>query len=111
MVKIDLEWIIVLSNFKKYFTKIYLLSGTSSFNLIGWRPDARRVIIVITDEEMHYAMDGILAGILKPFDMKCHSTMEDGYNSQQKILDFPSFGQVSLKTLINKYFSNSCIIQ
>ncbi len=28
--------------------------------VIGWRRDVRRVIIFITDEEPHYALDGIL---------------------------------------------------
>ena len=63
-------------------------------NLIKWRGNGvKKVIIVITDEEMHYALDGILGGIVRPFDMKCHSTKIDGYTEQLK-LDYPSFGQV-----------------
>ena len=33
--------------------------------VIGWRRDVRRVIIFITDEEPHYALDGILVTVLK----------------------------------------------
>ena len=29
---------------------------------IGWRPDVRRIVFMITDEEPHYAFDGQLAG-------------------------------------------------
>ena len=71
-------------------------TDTPSLNLIKWRGEGvKKVIIVITDEEMHYALDGILGGIVRPFDMKCHSTKNDGYTEQLR-LDYPSFGQVGL---------------
>ena len=40
--------------------------------IVGWRgDDVRKVIIMIGDEESKYAMDGIIAGIVRPFNMKC----------------------------------------
>jgi hypothetical protein len=38
--------------------------------LIGWRPDVRRVIIFVTDEEPHFALDGILVSKLIRFTKK-----------------------------------------
>ena len=29
---------------------------------IGWRPNVRRIVFMITDQEPHYAYDGLLAG-------------------------------------------------
>ena len=75
---------------------MFILSDYS-LNLIGWRgKGVKKVIIVITDQEMHFALDGILGGIVRPFDMKCHSTAEDGYTKQLE-LDYPSFGEVKIK--------------
>ena len=39
---------------------------------IGWRNNARKIIILATDRDFHYAMDGKLAGILTPNDGACH---------------------------------------
>ena len=68
---------------------------------VGWRgEDIRKVIIMIGDEESKYAMDGMIAGIVKPFDMRCHTKLADyfgkdvTYYTKQLELDFPSFGQI-----------------
>ena len=71
-------------------------------DIVGWRgDDIRKVIIMIGDEESKYAMDGMIAGIVKPFDMQCHTKTEQYLNDQtvtyytkQLELDFPSFGQI-----------------
>ena len=46
---------------------------------------------------MHYALDGLLAGIVMPYDMKCHTdTNNTGMYSKELDLDYPSFGQVKI---------------
>ena len=79
------------------------IEGDPSQN-IGWRKKsegAKRVIIVITDQEMHYALDGLLAGIVMPYDMKCHTDCKhrDSNNTGKYLkeleVDYPSFGQVN----------------
>ena len=66
---------------------------------IGWRKKsegAKRVVIVITDQEMHYALDGLLAGIVMPYDMECHTDSKNtGKYLKELELDYPSFGQVN----------------
>ena len=39
-----------------------LVQAITCDDIIGWRPDVRRVIILITDDEPHMAFDGILVG-------------------------------------------------
>ena len=39
---------------------------------IGWRRESRKIILVATDRDFHYAMDGKLVGILEPNAAKCH---------------------------------------
>ena len=72
--------------------------------IVGWRSTEkvpiRKVIIMIGDEESKYAMDGMIAGIVKPFDMRCHTESADYFGkdvvhyTKQLELDFPSFGQI-----------------
>ena len=53
------------------------------------------------DEESKYALDGLIAGIIHPYDMECH-TFKDrdwhgntmSYYTKQTELDYPSFGQI-----------------
>lgn len=73
-------------------------------NLTGWRGnDIRKVIIVITDQEMHYAFDGILGGIVRKFDMACHTDPVTSEYVMQTELDYPSFGQVLLKGSLRNF--------
>ena len=60
---------------------------------IGWDEDRKKIIIVMTDAEMHFAFDGILGGITDKFQMECG--LDNGrYDSKQNDYDYPSFGQV-----------------
>jgi hypothetical protein len=63
-------------------------------DVIGWRSefDARRLILAITDDEYHYALDGKLSGIIKPNDAQCHLTGME-YTEEQN-LDYPSSSQL-----------------
>ena len=88
---------------------------------IGWRPDVRRIVFMITDEEPHYAYDGQLAGkkrqvaislhlnfllafagLPMPNDGQCHlkthlqgsmATRTKRYSAALE-MDYPSFGQI-----------------
>ena len=51
---------------------------------IGWRRDARRVVILTTDQSFHTALDGKLGGIVRPNDGKCHLD-RSGYYAKSKI--------------------------
>ena len=68
--------------------------------IIGWEEYRKKIIIVMTDAEMHFAFDGILGGITNKFPMECRSDKNVGYDSNQNDYDYPSFGQV-----ITGYFS------
>ena len=39
---------------------------------IGWRKSVRKIVFLITDEEPHFAYDGILGGLVQPHDSQCH---------------------------------------
>lgn len=47
---------------------------------IGWRPEAKHLLLVMTDQPSHLALDSKLAGIVVPHDGRCH--LEDGTYSQ-----------------------------
>ena len=70
-------------------------------NLIGWRNknEARRIVIITTDDLFHYSGDGLLGGFPKPNDGKCHMT-SNVYNAWDKY-DYPSLSQVREMLLDN----------
>ena len=62
--------------------------------IIGWEDDRKKIIIVMTDAEMHFALDGILGGITDKLPME-NCLLDNGrYDSKQNDYDYPSFGQV-----------------
>ena len=63
-------------------------------SVIGWKEDRKKIIILMTDAEMHFAFDGILGGITDKFPME-ECLLDNGrYDSKQNDYDYPSFGQV-----------------
>ena len=70
-------------------------------DIIGWRKEVRKVLIFITDQDSHYAMDGNLAGIPLVHDGQCHMTLSRSGNffeySKELEMDYPSFGQIREK--------------
>lgn len=70
-------------------------------NLIGWRNknEARRIVIITTDDLFHYSGDGLLGGFPKPNDGKCHMT-SNVYNAWNKY-DYPSLSLVREMLLSN----------
>ena len=74
--------------------------------IIGWKEERKKIIIMMTDAEMHFAFDGILGGITDKFPVEesdqeeCLLDNNGRYDSKQNDYDYPSFGQV-----IPGYFS------
>ncbi|CAH3842726.1 unnamed protein product [Pieris brassicae] len=62
-------------------------------DLVGWRKESRKIIIVLTDSTFHAAGDGGFGGISQPFDGKCHS--DSGYYSKELELDYPSISIIN----------------
>lgn len=67
---------------------------------IGWREQARRLLVFSTDAGFHYAGDGKLGGVVTPNDGKCHLDSRGVY-TQSKYQDYPSISQVNLKVKQN----------
>ena len=64
-------------------------------DIIGWEEDRKKIIIMMTDAEMHFAFDGILGGITDKFPMEKCNLVNNHYDSKQNDYDYPSFGQVN----------------
>ena len=77
-----------------------VLQATVCTEAIGWNQDARKVLLVITDDLMHLAGDGSLAGINKPNDAVCRTSLDP--DTQRTLYtasleyDYPSVEQVRL---------------
>ncbi|KAL3280133.1 hypothetical protein HHI36_017637 [Cryptolaemus montrouzieri] len=59
---------------------------------IGWRPQARHLIIFSTDAQFHIAGDGKLAGIIETNDAECHM-INNNYDGLYN--DYPSVSQLN----------------
>ena len=65
---------------------------------IGWRRDSRKIIILSTDRDYHFALDGKLAGIFEPNDGLCHLNSTgggSGYYTHGELLDYPSVSHIN----------------
>ncbi|KAJ8954366.1 hypothetical protein NQ318_011039 [Aromia moschata] len=60
---------------------------------IGWRSQARHLLVFSTDAEFHIAGDGKLAGVIEPNDAKCHM-LNNLYTDYLKY-DYPSVSQIN----------------
>ena len=73
---------------------------------IGWRENSRKIIIVATDRDFHFAMDGKLAGILEPNDGECHLNNTQGgsgYYTHGEVLDYPSISHINSVAQLNNF--------
>ncbi|XP_059059310.1 integrin beta pat-3-like [Achroia grisella] len=61
---------------------------------LGWRPAARRIIVLCTDNTYHSAGDGKMVGAAIPNDMKCHLN-STGYYDSNLVYDYPSVSQIN----------------
>uniref|UniRef100_A0A146PHD0 Integrin beta n=1 Tax=Fundulus heteroclitus TaxID=8078 RepID=A0A146PHD0_FUNHE len=62
---------------------------------IGWRPDASHLLVLTTDAKAHLALDGRIAGIVKPSDGECY--LDNDIYNQSTVLDYPSLGLIADK--------------
>ncbi|KAG7311749.1 hypothetical protein JYU34_002808 [Plutella xylostella] len=60
---------------------------------IGWRDEARRMVVLFTDDVYHSAGDGRIVGAFKPNDMKCH--LENNQLANDVAFDYPSVSQIN----------------
>ncbi|XP_075153165.1 integrin betanu subunit [Haematobia irritans] len=68
---------------------------------IGWKEEARKVVILVTDGFMHFAGDGLLAGITRKNDKKCHLNSEGEYLGSL-VYDYPSLEEIYRELLKRK---------
>uniref|UniRef100_A0A8C4KMK0 Integrin beta n=1 Tax=Dromaius novaehollandiae TaxID=8790 RepID=A0A8C4KMK0_DRONO len=66
---------------------------------IGWRKEAKRLLLVMTDQTSHLALDSKLAGIVIPHDGNCH--LKDNVYVKATSMEHPSLGQLSEKLIDN----------
>lgn len=98
------------------------MQATVCRSQIGWRDQARRLLVFSTDAGFHYAGDGKvkhhwvpciaksetnsifarfqLGGVITPNDGECHLNHEGKY-THSTVLDYPSISQVNLKVKQN----------
>ncbi|RXN09628.1 integrin beta-3 [Labeo rohita] len=63
---------------------------------IGWRPDASHLLVFTTDAKTHVALDGRLAGIVRPNDGQCYVGADNVYN-MSTTMDYPSLALLTEK--------------
>lgn len=74
---------------------------------IGWNDKTRKMVVFATDGPMHFAGDGILAGIIKKNDKTCHLDDQGDYLASLDY-DYPSLEEIYrelLKTKISVIFA------
>ncbi|KAG2465266.1 MDR1 protein, partial [Polypterus senegalus] len=69
---------------------------------IGWRKEAKHLLLVMTDEPSHLALDSKLAGIVIPHDGNCH-LKNNTYAGSTK-MEYPTVGQLAEKLLENNIY-------
>ena len=75
-----------------------MLQAVVCKGLVGWRENSRKILLIMTDDVLHTAGDGRLAGIVKPNDGQCHTQYDPSYNkvvnNAALMQDYPSIEQV-----------------
>uniref|UniRef100_A0A8K9V9G1 Integrin beta n=1 Tax=Oncorhynchus mykiss TaxID=8022 RepID=A0A8K9V9G1_ONCMY len=70
---------------------------------VGWRGEAKRLLLLMTDQPSHLALDSRLAGIVTPHDGLCH--LENNVYMESTTMDHPSLGLLAEKLLENHIYS------
>ncbi|KAH0627404.1 hypothetical protein JD844_003046 [Phrynosoma platyrhinos] len=66
---------------------------------IGWRKEAKRLLLMMTDQTSHLALDSKLSGIVIPNDGNCH--LKDNVYVRATSMEHPSLGQLAEKLIDN----------
>ena len=71
-----------------------MLQAAVCDHVVEWRQDSRKILLVMTDDVIHTAGDGTLAGIVKPNDGLCHTEYDESTNKTlykaSLLQDYPS---------------------
>ncbi|TRY72896.1 hypothetical protein DNTS_021711 [Danionella cerebrum] len=70
---------------------------------IGWRPEAKHLLLVMTDQPSHLTLDSKLAGIVVPHDGRCH--LQENIYTQTSSMEHPTVAQLAEKLLENSVHS------
>lgn len=73
-----------------------IMQAVACRDRIGWREQARRLLVFSTDAGFHYAGDGKLGGVIKPNDGQCHLDNGNRY-THAETQDYPSISQINMK--------------
>ena len=77
-----------------------MMQATVCTDLIGWRDNSRKVLMVMTDAIVHTAGDGRLGGIVKINDETCHTQYSKEHDrflyTASTEYDYPSLEQLRL---------------
>lgn len=68
---------------------------------IGWKEKARKMVVLATDGFMHFAGDGLIGGIIKKNDKKCHLNEEGDFTASLDF-DYPSLEEIYRELLRSK---------
>lgn len=60
---------------------------------IGWNDKTRKIVVFATDGPMHFAGDGIMAGLIRKNDKKCHLNSDGDYMASLDY-DYPSLEEI-----------------
>ena len=75
-----------------------ILQAVVCDDLIEWRETSIKILLVMTDDVLHTAGDGRLAGIVKPNDGQCHTQYDPSLKktlyTESLTQDYPSIEQV-----------------
>ena len=58
-------------------------------DVIGWRKNSKRILLVSTESIAHFSGDGLFSGLLSQHDGNCYTNSEGVYSAAEH-LDFPS---------------------
>ena len=82
-----------------------MLQAVVCDDVIEWREDSRKILLVMTDDVLHTAGDGSLAGIVKPNDGLCHTEYNERINrtlyKASLLQDYPSMELVKMALTSN----------
>jgi integrin beta 1 len=68
---------------------------------IGWNDKTRKIVIFASDGPMHFAGDGLLAGLVKKNDKTCHLNSNGDYMASLEY-DYPSLEEIYRELLKSK---------
>ena len=82
-----------------------MLQAAICTDTVGWRTKSRKILLTMTDDVIHTAGDGALAGIVRPHDGLCHTEHDPEQNKTlykySLVQDYPSLEMVRAALISN----------